>query len=122
MASDGMREALRSLNKISDLAHDEDVGEPLDDAIGYANKAIAALSALPAAQPDRVISQHIGWLKQYILSMTADNWIDMRLRAERQLEELSSAISRPEREAANEVPLRLQRHRGSDRRLAPARL
>ena len=46
----GAVEALRLLKKISDLADDEDVGEPLDDAIGYANKAIAALSALPPAQ------------------------------------------------------------------------
>ncbi len=35
------------------------------------------------------ISQHIGWLKQYIAGMTEANWADMRLRAERQLESLS---------------------------------
>jgi hypothetical protein len=40
-----MREVLRLLRKISDLAYDEDVGEPLDCAIDYANKAIAALAA-----------------------------------------------------------------------------
>jgi hypothetical protein len=41
------QEALRLLRKISDLAYDEDVGEPLDCAIDYANKAIAALTAQP---------------------------------------------------------------------------
>jgi hypothetical protein len=44
-------EALRLLRKISDLAYDEDVGDPLDCAIGYANKALAALST---SQPNRM--------------------------------------------------------------------
>jgi len=38
------------------------------------------------------ISQHIGWLKQYIIGMTDANWADMRVRAERQLHELSAAL------------------------------
>ena len=40
-----MQEIERLLKKISDLAYDEDVGEPLDDAIGYANKALEILRA-----------------------------------------------------------------------------
>jgi len=32
------------------------------------------------------VSQHIGWLKQYIQGMDETNWKDMRLRAERQLD------------------------------------
>ena len=38
------------------------------------------------------ISRHIGWLKQYIEGMTAANWADMRLRAERQLAQLSKDL------------------------------
>ncbi len=41
---DGVREAVRLLNKIADLVDAEDANDPLDDAIGYANKALAALS------------------------------------------------------------------------------
>ena len=40
----------------------------------------------------RDVIQHIGWLKQYLGNMTEDNWRDMKLRAERQLEELSTAL------------------------------
>lgn len=39
-----VREALRLLRKIADLVDDEEAAEPLDDAIRYANEAIAALS------------------------------------------------------------------------------
>lgn len=35
-------------------------------------------------------SQHIGWLKQFIAGMDESNWRDMKLRAERQLEELAA--------------------------------
>jgi hypothetical protein len=58
-----VQEVLRLLRKISDLAYDEDVGEPLDCAIDYANKAIAALAATPAVgilsreKSDRVLSE-----------------------------------------------------------------
>lgn len=41
----------------------------------------------------REISQHVGWLKQYIDGMDETNWRDMRLHAERQLEKLSAALS-----------------------------
>jgi hypothetical protein len=37
--------------------------------------------------------QHLGWLKQYVGLMSEDNWRDMKLRCERQLEELSAALS-----------------------------
>ncbi len=37
-------EVQRLLRKISDLAYDENASEPLDDAINYANKALAALA------------------------------------------------------------------------------
>lgn len=41
--------------------------------------------------PD-IMSQHIGWLRQYIVGMTEANWADMRMRAERQLHELAAAL------------------------------
>jgi hypothetical protein len=62
-AMSDVQEVLRLLRKISDLAYDEDVGEPLDCAIDYANKAIAALAAAPAVvilpreKSDRVLSE-----------------------------------------------------------------
>jgi hypothetical protein len=37
--------------------------------------------------------QHLGWLKQYVGLMSEDNWRDMKLRCERQLEALSVALS-----------------------------
>lgn len=43
---DGVREALRLLHKIADLVDAEDAGEPLDDAIKYANHAIDILSGI----------------------------------------------------------------------------
>ena len=39
-------------------------------------------------QRDELIRQHVGWLKIYMGNMTEANWRDMRLHAERQLEEL----------------------------------
>ncbi|HEY1980715.1 MAG TPA: hypothetical protein VGH13_11560 [Xanthobacteraceae bacterium] len=39
------------------------------------------------------VQQHIGWIKLYVEGMTVDNWRDMKLRAERQLEKLSDAVS-----------------------------
>jgi len=50
-AGAGLKEVQRLLTKIIDLAYDEDVGEPLDDAIGYANKALFALNAALATLP-----------------------------------------------------------------------
>ena len=41
---------------------------------------------------DDIVAQHIGWLKQFVTGMTADNWRDMRERCERQLNELSDTI------------------------------
>lgn len=52
---DGTTEALRLLRKISDLVDAEDVGEPLDDAISYANKAIAALTSGASSPQDNAI-------------------------------------------------------------------
>jgi hypothetical protein len=42
----GSVEAVRLLNKIVDLIDNEDACDPLDDAIEYAKKAIAALSGV----------------------------------------------------------------------------
>ena len=39
------------------------------------------------------VRQHIAWLEQFIGGMTDANWKDMRLRAERQLEQLSGAVA-----------------------------
>lgn len=52
------------------------------------------------------IDQHIAWLKQYIGGMSESNWKDMRLRADRQLEELSAALSvtRPDRTSLLTTP------------------
>jgi hypothetical protein len=41
-----------------------------------------------------IVNQHIGWLKQYIIGMGLGNWEGMRLRAERQLEQLSDDIDK----------------------------
>lgn len=41
------------------------------------------------------ISQHIGWLKMYAESMTAENWKDMRDRILHQTNELSSRLGLP---------------------------
>ena len=38
------------------------------------------------------LSQHIGWLKQYVALMDETNWRDMRLRCERQLNEMSKLV------------------------------
>jgi len=43
-------------------------------------------------QTQSPITQHIAWLKQYIDGMNKSNWKDMRLRAERQLEQISSDL------------------------------
>ena len=54
--------------------------------------AMRAEEAAAAATPGDEISQHIGWLKQYVEGMTAANWQDMRLRADRQLAQLSKDL------------------------------
>jgi hypothetical protein len=41
-----------------------------------------------------IVNQHIGWLRQYITGMSPDNWRDMQVRAERQLEQLSDEINK----------------------------
>lgn len=43
------------------------------------------------------IQQHIGWLKMYVEGMSPENWRDMRLRCERQIEQLSAAMQRAAR-------------------------
>jgi len=40
----GNADVIRLLTKIADLADDEDAGEPLDDAIRWANEALVILS------------------------------------------------------------------------------
>lgn len=56
-----------------------------------------AALALPQSERGEVgeTEQHIAWLRQYLTGMTSDNWCDMKLRAERQLDSLASALSRP---------------------------
>lgn len=39
------------------------------------------------------VSQHIGWLRQFIQGMTPENWRDMQLRADRQLDQLERDLS-----------------------------
>lgn len=43
-----------------------------------------------AELPVDVVEQHIGWLRLYLESMTADNWQDNKARGLRQLAELST--------------------------------
>lgn len=38
--------------------------------------------------------EHLGWLKQYLGAMTAENWKDMRDYAERQVDQLSVHLAR----------------------------
>lgn len=39
------------------------------------------------------VKQHVGSLKQFVFGMNDMNWIDMKLRAERQLVEFSTLLS-----------------------------
>ena len=55
------------------------------------------------------ISQHIGWLKQYIEGMTAANWADMRLRADRQLAQLSKDLDAHMKEMTDDMVERVAR-------------
>jgi hypothetical protein len=57
----------------------------------YADEIVAALRIPDDAQGDVEISQHIGWLKQYLAGMTEHNWRDMRMLAGRQLDALAAA-------------------------------
>ncbi len=45
------------------------------------------------SDPATEITQHLAWLNVYARDMTEDNWIDMRLRIERQLEDMETRIS-----------------------------
>jgi len=49
--------------------------------------------ASPVAQGSSVLSQHIGWMKQYILAMDESNWRDMRLQIRAQLDALSADLA-----------------------------
>ena len=44
---------------------------------------------------EEIVQQHVGWLKQYVGAMSATNWRDMQAYAERQLAELSLALTNP---------------------------
>lgn len=62
------------------------------------DRTFAALAA-PVAPGGGEMSQHIGWLKQFVQGMDENNWRDMKLRAERQLEQIAAETRSP---AANE--------------------
>lgn len=70
----------------------ETEGGPFDG--GWIDEVMALMPDTPAVAgtPSDEISQHIGWLKQYVEGMTAANWQDMRLRADRQLAQLSKDL------------------------------
>lgn len=40
------------------------------------------------------VRQHIGWLKIYLAEMSEENWRDLKLRCERQLDELGRQFPR----------------------------
>jgi hypothetical protein len=63
-----------------------------ETAIRRARDFIAALRSPDTAATSSNLDQHIAWLKQYVEGMTAANWQDMRLRAERQLEQISKDL------------------------------
>lgn len=60
--------------------------------LNEADMVIAALAGAPA-QGSVEISQHIGWLKQYMDVMNENNWRDMRMLAKKQLERFASEIA-----------------------------
>lgn len=71
------------------LRYDADFAEEM----GYrdhANKLRGCADQVEKLQDE--VSQHIGWLKQYMEAMTEDNWKDMRALAIRQLSELKRAV------------------------------
>ena len=43
--------------------------------------------------PGFILGQTISWLNQFVRGMTADNWRDMKLQAERQLDDLPAAVA-----------------------------
>lgn len=45
------------------------------------------------SEAELILDQTIAWLNQFIRGMTAENWRDMRLQAERQLDDLPAAIA-----------------------------
>jgi hypothetical protein len=47
----------------------------------------------PDDGPELWCRQHIGWLKSYAAGMSPDNWCDMQLRIQRQIDELSVDIT-----------------------------
>ena len=44
------------------------------------------------------IDQHIAWMRGYLATMTADNWQDMRLRLQRQVDKIAPPARTAERE------------------------
>jgi hypothetical protein len=80
------------------------------DAFAWAvlNAYTAAMAGQPQ-EPPHPITQHLAWLKQYVEGMDESNWKDMRLRAERQLEQISADLdvrfatdTRPDRNTQQE--------------------
>lgn len=39
-----------------------------------------------------LLQEHVGWLRLYVADMTEANWRDMKLRCERQLDELGKLV------------------------------
>lgn len=67
-----------------ELAEINGLFDPIED-LALAQEAKGALE----------VRQHIAWLFQYVQGMNERNWHDMKLRAERQLEQLSLAFPGP---------------------------
>lgn len=71
---------------------DSFVVEQLHDTMK--ERGLCIVPAQGASDPMEV-RKHIAWLFQYVQGMHEHNWRDMKLRAERQLEQLSLACPGP---------------------------
>lgn len=98
----GARESLCSLGawqaRAADVLYDEVVRLRAALSLPVTEGREVAQEEFAQASLDYELSQHIGWLKQYVQGMTEMNWRDLALRAERQLEELSEALALPSAE------------------------
>ncbi len=96
----GVTELLREIEPVltdaltdveSDPQHDHSVVVNLEQ---LRSRVAQALRGVPASgvTEEEIVWQHIGWLKLYFAEMSQENWRDLKLRCERQLDELVPLI------------------------------